>query len=337
VIDESSGVPQAFYDVMEGVMATGGNVKILATGNPNQPGGWFYDAFHVNRDLWRTMTINYLRADSVNREWAERMISEFGPDNDWVMVRILGKFPKSIEGGLIPLDVWEEAIGRERRRQVLEADPHARRSIGIDVAGEGSNQNIATRAQGKALISSSKRSGLSSDARLSWVQDEILEYGPHYVVVDGDGGYGAELCSRLAPWLASRDDVEAELVKWHATAAPRHPKEFVNARAELGWRLKIAVEAGEVAGLHDQRLSAQATGIRWERLKGRILLEPKKRFMARIRKFGGSASCDEFDSACYALVPALYRSGTIPKAKPKKHRPGEVSSRHERLYEQAIL
>lgn len=57
VIDEAPGVKPKIYEAIEGIRA-GGDVRVLALGNPTIASGPFYDAFTANRGGWRTFTIS---------------------------------------------------------------------------------------------------------------------------------------------------------------------------------------------------------------------------------------------------------------------------------------
>jgi len=57
ILDEAAGVRPDIWPAIEGIRA-GGDVRVLAIGNPSSPSGPFYDAFTVNRSLWKTFTIN---------------------------------------------------------------------------------------------------------------------------------------------------------------------------------------------------------------------------------------------------------------------------------------
>jgi len=57
ILDEAPGIRPDIYDAIEGIRA-GGDVHVLAIGNPTAVGGPFYDAFHRGRELWHTVTIS---------------------------------------------------------------------------------------------------------------------------------------------------------------------------------------------------------------------------------------------------------------------------------------
>ncbi|MEA1916924.1 MAG: hypothetical protein U9N42_05265, partial [Campylobacterota bacterium] len=57
IIDEASGVPNAIFEVIDGSL-TGNTHLRLMTANPTRADGYFFDAFHKNRELWRCHTFN---------------------------------------------------------------------------------------------------------------------------------------------------------------------------------------------------------------------------------------------------------------------------------------
>lgn len=57
VVDEAPGVKAEIWEAIEGIRA-GGDVRVLALGNPTIASGPFYDAFTANRDGWCTFTIS---------------------------------------------------------------------------------------------------------------------------------------------------------------------------------------------------------------------------------------------------------------------------------------
>ena len=57
VLDEAPGVSAEVWEALQGLRA-GGEVHILAIGNPTLIGGEFHDAFTTKRDTWKTFTIS---------------------------------------------------------------------------------------------------------------------------------------------------------------------------------------------------------------------------------------------------------------------------------------
>jgi hypothetical protein len=135
VLDEAPGVLPEIWEAIEGIRA-GGDVRVLALGNPTIASGPFYDAFTANRDLWRTFTISAFDTPNlagltlpdvlalheveldiapnpylVTRRWVREKWSEWGEDNALWQARVLGEFPVQSDNALISL-AWLEAAAR---------------------------------------------------------------------------------------------------------------------------------------------------------------------------------------------------------------------------------
>lgn len=72
ILDEAVGIANDIHEAIEGIRA-GGDVRILALGNPTVPGGWFYDTFHPSAVGWNTITISAF--DSPNLRSIEPRVS----------------------------------------------------------------------------------------------------------------------------------------------------------------------------------------------------------------------------------------------------------------------
>ena len=57
IVDEASGVREFIFDAILGAL-TSDNSKMLMIGNPTSLAGNFYDAFHKNRQYWKTIHIS---------------------------------------------------------------------------------------------------------------------------------------------------------------------------------------------------------------------------------------------------------------------------------------
>ncbi len=57
VADETPGIESGIWDAIAGTKA-GGKVHIAMAGNPTTPSGAFFDAFHLERDLWNCVSID---------------------------------------------------------------------------------------------------------------------------------------------------------------------------------------------------------------------------------------------------------------------------------------
>src|SRR6266851_32413 len=57
IVDEAPGLRMEMWEAIEGARA-GGDVHVVALGNPTIPGGVFYEAFTAQRASWKTFTID---------------------------------------------------------------------------------------------------------------------------------------------------------------------------------------------------------------------------------------------------------------------------------------
>ena len=57
VVDEPGAIPEPVFAAIEGVLASG-HTRLLMIGNPTQPQGPFYDAFHAQASAYRTFKIS---------------------------------------------------------------------------------------------------------------------------------------------------------------------------------------------------------------------------------------------------------------------------------------
>jgi phage terminase large subunit len=127
------------WEAIEGIRA-GGDVRVLALGNPTIASGPFHDAFTSHRDGWCLFTIGALNTPNldglglnellalpdsaldecarpylVTRRWVREKYTEWGPDHPLWEARVLGQFPTQAEDALISL-AWLEDAGRPSAR-----------------------------------------------------------------------------------------------------------------------------------------------------------------------------------------------------------------------------
>jgi hypothetical protein len=127
IIDEAPGVKADIWEAIEGIRA-GGDVRVLALGNPTMASGPFHDAFTSNRDGWSTFTISAFDSPNlaglsldellalpdaaldhcsrpylVTRRWVREKYAEWGPGHPLWEARVLGQFPTQAEDALISL------------------------------------------------------------------------------------------------------------------------------------------------------------------------------------------------------------------------------------------
>jgi hypothetical protein len=175
IIDEAPGVEAEIWQAIEGARA-GGEVHVLALGNPTITGGPFYDAFIQGRTTWKTITIDAfetpnlegltlemlrdlpagLPADNsvfhfnprpylVGRRWVYEKFWEWGEQSPLWQARVRGQFPTQSEDALISL-AWLESA------RAPAVDTGERVVAGIDVAGPGKDETVVTVRCGDVIL-----------------------------------------------------------------------------------------------------------------------------------------------------------------------------------------
>ena len=168
VLDEAPGIRPDIYEAIEGIRA-GGDVRILAIGNPTIPSGPFYEAFSTNSRGWNTITISAfdtpnlkgitleslvkhgddgdedfldknVRPYLTSRRWVWEKYHEWGPTSPLWQSRVLGQFPDQAIGALFPHSWLERA--RPIPDNEVSKDDDEGVSIGVDVAGPGEDETV---------------------------------------------------------------------------------------------------------------------------------------------------------------------------------------------------
>jgi hypothetical protein len=187
VVDEAPGLRGDIWEAIEGARA-GGDVHVVALGNPTIAGGPFYEAFTTNRANWKTFTIDafatpnlegfsleYLRTlppdlpeDAgvfghcprpylVTRRWVYERFREWGEKSPHWESRVRGEFPTQAEDALISLASLHAAQARPA------IDHGGKVQAGIDVAEAGEAETVLVIREGSALLKLKAWSGI--DAR----------------------------------------------------------------------------------------------------------------------------------------------------------------------------
>jgi phage terminase large subunit len=307
VVDEAPGVKAEIWEAIEGIRA-GGDVRVLALGNPTIAGGPFYDAFTANRDGWCTFTISAfdspnldgvsldelltladpeldrcLRPYLVTRRWVREKYAEWGPGHPLWEARVLGQFPTQAEDALISLAWLEEAARRPA------VDRGGSLTAGLDVAGPGEDETVLVIAEGEGIVG--QHAWADQDPRGAVIA-ALAPYRQRLEVVNVDAaGIGYYLAKHLQDLGFP---VRAVNVGERATDRER----YANLKAELYWGLRRRFQAQEVGGLTDERTIGQLAGIRYRHTaRGQVEIERKEDARKR-----GVKSPDRAEAVMLALA-----------------------------------
>ena len=309
VLDEAPGIRPYIYEAIEGAQA-GGDVRLLALGNPTISSGPFYDAFTKDRTSWTSFTISAFDTPNLaglteetlltlgdeeleisprpyltTRRWVRQKLEKWGRDHPLYAARVLGQFPKQDDQALIPLALLELAGARE----VVDT-PDSPVSVGIDVAGPGEAEAVAYARSGSNVLDFVATA--DPDPRGAIVAF-LARYRARLTVVNVDEvGIGYNFMLHLR-------DLGFPVTGVNVGTPASNPERFANLRAEIFWGFRERAQAHDLAGVTDEETIAQATSIRWgQNARGQTVIESKDDARAR-----GVESPDRAEALILAFMP----------------------------------
>jgi hypothetical protein len=319
--DEASDVKDDFDTALIGNLA-GADCHRAIISNPTKPWGFFYRAFHQERDLYKTLQVstetnpNVVEGRDVfrglaDREWLREREIAWGRGSIHWLANVDGQFPKSEEGQLFSLEAVTLASAAERYEA---ADASGRLQLGIDVAGEGQegDETAFTIRRGMRVLEPiHAQRGMSPDEILHHARgilnrhrtrEELIEEIP-IVCLDRDGGTGARVFDVFNAYRLRTESTEREFALIGFQGG-QPPKGRMGERYRWNRDLAFAglVEWLKMGGSFppDLKLEAELVSIRWRPVEGgRSQLEPKSEVKTRI----GGRSPDRADS----LALSTYR------------------------------
>lgn len=259
VIDEAAGVAEQVYQALDAIM-TSESARMLLIGNPTNPTGAFYEAFHSARSLYHTITIaaqdtpniragRTVRPYLITQQWIDDAIARHGEDSPYVQSRVYANFPAIGDNTLISL-AWLEAAKHRR----IESD--AALEAGLDVARMGNDENALCIRRGPQVLAEYSWSGLDTMATVGKVRHILSEY-PGLVALKVDViGVGAGVADRLREEGYPVRDV-------NVASKSSDPEKWPNLRCELWWELRERFREGEIAGPISEETLGQLATVRY--------------------------------------------------------------------------
>lgn len=261
VIDEAAGVPDTVYQALDAVM-TSDNSRMLLIGNPTNPAGEFFQAFHSARSLYHCITIaasdtpNF-QAGQVTRpylitpQWAQDAIAKHGADSPYVKARVDAEFPDTATNLLVPLAWLEAAAAREvpDSAEPVEA--------GLDVARMGDDENVLCIRQGMRVLEEHAWSGVDLMQTVGKVRYLLDRYRERLGGIKVDViGVGAGVADRLR-------ELSYPVVDVNVSARSSDPEQWANLRCELFWSLRERFREGQIGGQISENTMGQISDIRY--------------------------------------------------------------------------
>ena len=269
VVDEMKGVPQDAFDAVQGALTGLEDSRLLVTSVPGGGGsGPFWKACVSDATRWNVHHIPSTDSDKVRPEWLEDRAVDWGVGSPLYQTRVLGEFADAGEGVLFPLPLLDKAMCRD-----VEAEGDA---LGVDVARStaGDLNCIARCHNGRVEIVATWRSPDTMET-VQKVVNTVTVTGCKHLAVDV-GGPGGGVVDRLK-------QLGHEVEAVHFGGAAEDPQRFRNWRAEAFWKLREAMEKGELSLPDDDDLRADLSALRYIFTQdGRIQIESKDECRKRL-------------------------------------------------------
>lgn len=313
IIDEACGVPEWLWDAAETV-TTSDNSRILAIGNPDNPGTHFARVCQPGHPGWAQQKISVLDSPNFTGEpvppevaaalvpvsWPEDMAREWGADDHKYISKVLAEFPSDHPRQVVPVaDLL--ACQFPEPRSAAELVPV---ELGVDVGGGGDETVIRERRgirAGRQWCQRSEDPEMISRLLLR----AIRESGATAVKIDSIG-VGAGVVGEMRN-LAARGEHSAAIHAVNVAEQAGNPRQYGNLRAQMWWeigRMGSQQRAWDLSEMEDaERTTAQLLAPRYDDTKdarGRLFIEKKADIIARIGR-----SPDQADALLLAYyVPA---------------------------------
>lgn len=291
VIDEAAGVGDAVFEVARGALSTP-SARVAMAANPTRLSGYFYEAFHKNRDNWRGLCFSCLDSPLVAPEYPAEMAREFGEDSDVYRVRVLGEFPRHGLNSLISADNVVRALNRTLG---LGAARYAPSILGVDPAWEGNDRSVIVHRKGvfaEVLTVLRRQDGV---ALAQLVAQHRTKLGGDTAIFVDQTGVGASVCDQLR-------HIGVDHVRIAFNQTPANPERFQDKRVEMWWAVREWLQGDVALSPHDEWL-ADLTAPEYEtNPRGKLVLESK----AQMRK-RGLASPDLGDALALTFAMPVFR------------------------------
>lgn len=289
IVDEASGVGEEIYQAIEGIL-TGPNAHLLLIGNPNFPGGQFYEAFRSPLYAKFHISAHDVPERLLPASWAEERLSEWGEESPAFQVRVLGNFPPQGEDSLINLQWVEEAFARDMA-------PSGEAILGVDVARFGSDESTAYVRRGSVVVDFECWRGQNTMESAGRVAALARKHNASLINVD-DIGVGGGVVDALS-------GMDLPVCGINVGEAARDSEMYFNLRTEIFQGLADRLKEGDIAMPRDDTLLDQLTQLRYTFTpRGQKKLTPKEEMKKTRSNSSAWQSPDRADGIALAFAPA---------------------------------
>ncbi|MCX5209807.1 hypothetical protein OG689_10975 [Kitasatospora sp. NBC_00240] len=296
ILDEACGINKQFWTAANAI-ATGEHCRILAIGNPDDPGSQFARVC-ANTDRWNVIRISAfdtpnftdeeipdeLRPSLVSHAYEEDMRTEFGAQSPTYISKVLGEFPSDAEDGVVRLSAIR-ACTLPPAAALLHTDL-VPVELGVDL-GAGGDETVIRERRGPRV----GREWRSRERDSAKVVQEIVRVigltGAGAVKVDSIGiGWGIVGSLREKRQEGAHS---ADIIGVNVSESSTEPEKFARLRSQIWWQIgrQLSEDHGwdlsELEADDRERLVSQLTAPKYTTdASGRIVVEPKAETKKRI-------------------------------------------------------
>lgn len=316
IFDEGGGINSSGLWEAADSLCANDESRFLTIGNPDDPETEFKKICDPGSG-WNVISISAfdtpnftnevipekLRPLLVGRLWVEEKKKKWGVDNPFYISKVLGQFPGTTVGGLIPIKWIKDA-------QLRELPFSLPNMMGMDVGGGTNNSTFCHRAGPVFRI---KKKTQTPDTMESCgdllaliLECGITVQGTRYPIAEArvdEIGIGRGVVNR------AQELKRKEVVGVNVSRPAKDAAHFANIRAEGYWDLRDLFQQGLIdIDAEDDDLAAQLVDLRYKRnSRGQIQMESKDEIKAR-----GKPSPDDSDSV---MLANLRHTGAVQEVR----------------------
>jgi len=260
VLDEVGDYPDGVVTAAEGIFANVVFARVLVAGNPTRVDGPLYRITTKDRKRWNVIHItgdplDPMRSPRISLKWAQDQIDDWGRENPWVMINVLGLFPPTASDKLIGIN--HITMAQERNARPMEYTSDAR-IWGLDPARYGDDASALCRRQGVVCFRFHiwrSLDGVELATRVAHAITEATEADapPDALFVDV-GGVGSSAYDHL------RLLGYGHLMHPCDFGSSPDDERFLNKRAEIWWRMAEWLKKAPANLPIDPELVGELTG-----------------------------------------------------------------------------
>jgi phage terminase large subunit len=270
IADEASGIPDPVFRPLESTLTRKCNLCLLFF-NPTKSRGFAHDTQYKDRENWMQHRWDAEECSLVTVDSIERLARKYGRDSNTFRIRVKGLPPTSGENHVIPWDYIESAVERE-----LEPVDDDVLIYSLDV-GAGGDDNVILPLRGPLVMPLMVSNSDDSRVLTNWAVDKVATGEPRVCLVDNIGVGWAVVGSLREKIPADACDI----IEVNVSNTAFNPHRYFRLRDELWWRLRIALEDGQLSLPNDPLLMGDLNSPRYEEVAGKIKVETKKDMKSR--------------------------------------------------------